>query len=82
MKSSGVSQVNGCTLCPRRCGAERENGQKGRCHADDKIRVARAALHYWEEPCISGEKSGSGAVFFSGCPLGCVYCQNRAISRG
>ncbi|MCD7715361.1 MAG: radical SAM protein [Lachnospiraceae bacterium] len=95
MKSSGVSQVNCCTLCPRRCGAERENGQKGRCHADDKIRVARAALHYWEEPCISGTASGctayaenaarlggSGAVFFSGCPLGCIYCQNRAISRG
>lgn len=80
--------MNGCTLCPRRCGADRESGQKGRCHADDKIRVARAALHYWEEPCISGKEGsasrlgGSGAVFFSGCPLGCIYCQNRAISRG
>lgn len=117
-------------LCPRKCGADRENGQKGRCHADDKIRVARAALHFWEEPCISGSDcavhaenalhsasvdakrlrsapasakcllsapvgakristgysaprlNGSGAVFFSGCPLGCVFCQNRAISHG
>ncbi|MCD8104001.1 MAG: 4Fe-4S cluster-binding domain-containing protein [Lachnospiraceae bacterium] len=71
----------GCTLCPRSCGADRGGGQKGRCHVDGKLRVARAALHFWEEPCISGEK-GSGAVFFSGCPLGCVYCQNQAISRG
>ncbi|MCC8066552.1 MAG: radical SAM protein [Clostridiales bacterium] len=70
-----------CMLCPRACGANRESGQKGRCHADATVRVARAALHYWEEPCISGE-AGSGAVFFSGCPLGCVFCQNREISRG
>ncbi|MCD8348618.1 MAG: radical SAM protein [Lachnospiraceae bacterium] len=108
--------TKGCTLCPRVCGADRGGGQKGRCHVDSRIRVARAALHFWEEPCISGpentshiteesmpslcltagraasEKSpregrtsgkrGSGAVFFSGCPLGCVFCQNRAISRG
>ncbi|MCD7884259.1 MAG: radical SAM protein [Lachnospiraceae bacterium] len=71
----------GCMLCPRGCGANREDGQKGRCHEDARVFVARAALHFWEEPCISG-KNGSGAVFFSGCPLGCLYCQNQAISRG
>lgn len=71
-----------CTLCPRNCGVNRKGGQKGACKvAGGKISVARAALHVWEEPCISSRK-GSGAVFFSGCPLGCVYCQNQAISRG
>lgn len=59
----------GCTLCPRQCGAERQKGQKGRCGADDQMRCARAALHLWEEPCLSGSR-GSGAIFFSGCPLG------------
>ena len=73
--------MSGCTLCPRACGADRESGRRGRCGADQEIRVARAALHMWEEPCISGAE-GSGAVFFSGCPLGCIYCQNRKISRG
>lgn len=68
-----------CTLCPRKCGVNRNNGEKGFCGADNKIRVCRAALHYWEEPCISGE-NGSGAVFFSGCNLKCVYCQNYSIS--
>lgn len=71
----------GCHLCPRECGAKRRDGQKGACHTDDQIKIARAALHMWEEPCISGEE-GSGAVFFSGCSLGCVYCQNREISNG
>lgn len=70
-----------CTLCPRACGANRTDGKKGACHVDAQIRVARAALHFWEEPCISG-KEGSGAVFFVGCALGCVFCQNRDISRG
>ena len=71
-----------CRLCPRECGVNRLAGQKGRCGAvGEKVKVARAALHYWEEPCISGSR-GSGAVFFSYCPLGCVYCQNREISRG
>lgn len=70
-----------CRICPRRCGANRSAGQRGRCHTADRLLVARAALHQWEEPCISG-KEGSGAVFFSGCSLGCVYCQNREISRG
>ena len=69
-----------CRLCPRRCGADRTAGA-GVCHMGSEIRVARAAPHYGEEPCISGER-GSGAVFFAGCPLGCVYCQNYALSRG
>ncbi len=81
MEKLGINDSGGCSLCPRTCGAKRAGGRRGRCGADDKIRVARAALHMWEEPCISGEE-GSGAVFFSGCPLGCVYCQNREISRG
>ena len=71
----------GCLLCPRECGADRENGQVGYCGVSDEIRVARAALHMWEEPCISGDK-GSGTIFFVGCPLGCIYCQNYEISRG
>lgn len=69
-----------CVLCPRRCGADRDK-TKGSCGIGNRIKVARAALHYWEEPCISGDK-GSGAVFFSGCALHCVYCQNREISDG
>ena len=70
-----------CTLCPRRCGADRSDRSSGFCGVSDVLTVARAALHYWEEPCISGE-NGSGTVFFSGCTLRCVFCQNRAISRG
>ena len=70
-----------CTLCPRACHVDRTAGQKGRCHVDARIRVARAALHVWEEPCLSG-RSGSGAVFFSGCALGCIFCQNREIASG
>lgn len=70
-----------CSLCPRMCGADRAAGQKGFCGGGNLVRVARAALHYWEEPCISGE-SGSGTVFFSGCTMRCVFCQNKEISRG
>ena len=70
-----------CTLCPRHCHAARGQGQKGFCGQGIRLRAARAALHYWEEPCISGE-FGSGAVFFSGCTLNCVYCQNHNISDG
>ena len=70
-----------CRLCSRNCGAARMDGKKGFCGTDAEIMVARAALHMWEEPCISG-KEGSGAVFFSGCSLGCNFCQNRRISRG
>ena len=68
-----------CTLCPRECGINRYE-KPGFCLADNKIRVARADLHMWEEPPISGEK-GSGTVFFSGCNLRCVFCQNYDISR-
>ncbi len=67
-----------CTLCPRSCGADRTK-TTGFCGQSDKLYAARASLHMWEEPCISGE-SGSGTVFFTGCNLGCVYCQNREIA--
>ena len=69
-----------CTLCPRRCGADRTNGQLGFCRQPNKIYAARAAAHYWEEPVISGS-FGSGAVFFSGCTLKCLFCQNGVISQ-
>ena len=69
-----------CRLCPRDCGADRSFGQ-GFCGAGEKLKVARAALHFYEEPFLSGQ-SGSGAVFFSGCSLRCIYCQNREISGG
>ena len=69
-----------CRLCPRMCGAVRSR-TLGRCGASERAKVARAARHLWEEPCISGSR-GSGTVFFSGCELGCVFCQNREISRG
>ncbi len=71
----------GCTLCPRECNVDRKKGISGYCGvAGDGIMGARAALHMWEEPCISGEE-GSGTVFFSGCPLRCVYCQNHDIAH-
>lgn len=70
-----------CDLCPRKCLTDRAKGEKGICGQTDKLKVARAALHFWEEPCISGE-AGSGAVFFSGCPLHCVFCQNENIANG
>ncbi len=70
-----------CDLCPRHCKVERAQGQSGYCGMTDDILVARVAPHYWEEPCISGEK-GSGTVFFSGCNLRCVYCQNHTIAAG
>ncbi len=74
------NEYSSCRLCPRNCGADR-NVAKGYCRELNKLHVARAALHMWEEPCISG-KEGSGTVFFSGCNMGCVFCQNKAISRG
>lgn len=70
-----------CNLCPRKCNADRDNGQKGICGQTAEVKAARAALHFWEEPCISGEK-GSGTVFFSGCALHCVFCQNKEIANG
>lgn len=69
-----------CNQCPRKCNIDRSSNL-GYCKAPDNFKVARASLHYWEEPCISG-KNGSGTVFFSGCNLGCVFCQNNEISHG
>lgn len=71
--------LKNCSLCPRACGVDRTAGEVGFCGATHRIKIARAALHFWEEPCISGE-SGSGTVFFSHCTLKCVYCQNYSIS--
>ncbi len=73
--------MEGCNVCPRGCGVDRASSSGGFCSMGDKIKVARAALHFWEEPCISGT-NGSGTVFFSGCPLKCVFCQNEKISHG
>ncbi len=70
--------MEGCTLCPRMCGADRENNT-GFCGEYNRIRAARAALHMWEEPCISGSR-GSGTVFFTGCVMRCVFCQNYSVS--
>ena len=70
-----------CNLCPRECNVDRGLGKTGFCKVPNHIKVARAQLHFWEEPCISGEE-GSGTVFFSGCNLRCVYCQNRKIAEG
>lgn len=69
-----------CKLCARACGVDRTRGFLGFCRSDADVRIARAALHKWEEPIISGT-NGSGTVFFSGCSLGCVFCQNKEISR-
>lgn len=70
-----------CNLCPRFCKADRGMGQRGYCGMEAEVTVARVAPHFWEEPCISGQK-GSGTVFFSGCNLRCVYCQNHKIAAG
>lgn len=72
--------MSACTLCPRGCGVDRET-KVGVCGTSSKIKIAKVMLHMWEEPPISG-KNGSGAIFFSGCPLKCVYCQNKEISHG
>lgn len=74
------SMLKNCRLCPRECGVDRTAGKRGACGAGESPVIARAALHNWEEPCISGTQ-GSGAVFFSGCSLGCVFCQNAAITH-
>ncbi|MBQ9765881.1 MAG: radical SAM protein [Lachnospiraceae bacterium] len=70
-----------CNLCPRSCNVDRMAGKIGYCGQAYEVVASRAALHMWEEPCISGER-GSGTVFFSGCPLRCVYCQNHSIALG
>ena len=74
-------EIPSCDLCPRGCGANRAAGERGACGADGRLMVSRAALHFWEEPPISGE-DGSGTIFFAHCPLGCVYCQNWGIAHG
>ena len=74
-----IKLLENCTLCMRNCNVNRNKGIKGVCNSTNSIRIARAALHFWEEPCISG-KSGSGTVFFSNCNLKCVFCQNYKIS--
>jgi len=71
--------LENCMLCPHKCGINRIDGKKGRCKCDDKLKIALASLHMFEEPCISGE-NGSGTVFFSNCNLNCIYCQNYEIS--
>lgn len=76
-----LPDLSDCTLCPRKCHVDRTTGQTGFCGQSDKIIAARAALHFWEEPCLSGT-NGSGAVFFSGCNLHCIYCQNHTIAQG
>lgn len=82
MTKQKIDEIMGeCTLCPRNCHSDRINKKTGYCGMDNTVRVARAALHMWEEPCISGEK-GSGAVFFTGCGLKCCFCQNREIAIG
>ena len=69
-----------CTLCPRNCGAKRSAGKIGFCGMESELRLSRVGLHMWEEPCLSGDK-GSGTIFFTGCSLGCIFCQNHDISR-
>ena len=81
MKQDSLSLYKSCRLCGHGCGVNRTRGERGLCNMTSSVRVARAALHMWEEPIISGER-GSGTVFFSGCSLGCIYCQNKDISRG
>ena len=81
-KNKGKAKaMENCMLCPRECGVNRKNGETGVCGQTAAIKAARAALHMWEEPCISGQ-NGSGTVFFSGCNLGCVFCQNYNIAAG
>lgn len=70
-----------CQLCPRACLVNRHQQKMGYCHETDKLVIGRAALHFWEEPCLSGVR-GSGAVFFAGCNMGCVFCQNHELSQG
>lgn len=72
--------LNSCTLCPRMCNADRSSNSTGICGETWKVKIARAALHMWEEPCISGS-NGSGAIFFCGCPMRCIFCQNYDIAN-
>lgn len=76
-----LQPYSSCVLCPRECKVDRTKGKTGVCGADTNLKLARAALHFWEETCISGIK-GSGTVFFSGCSMHCVFCQNQEIAQG
>lgn len=75
-----IEKLKACSLCPFECKVNRLEGKKGRCQCDDKVKIALASLHYYEEPCISG-KNGSGTVFFTNCNMRCKYCQNYEISQ-
>ena len=75
-----MEELKLCNICPHKCGVNRLNGIKGRCKCDNRIKIALASVHNYEEPCISG-KNGSGTVFFSNCNLNCIYCQNYEISQ-
>ena len=75
-----MEELKSCNICPHRCKVNRLDGKIGRCKCDDKVKIALASIHHYEEPCISGE-NGSGTVFFSNCNLNCIYCQNYEISQ-
>ena len=75
-----LEELEDCTICPHQCGINRKKGQLGRCQAKDTVKIALYSVHFFEEPCISGEK-GSGTIFFSHCNLNCLYCQNYEISQ-
>ena len=75
-----MEELENCEICPHRCRVNRKKEQMGRCRCNDKIKIALASLHQYEEPCISGI-NGSGTIFFSNCNLNCMYCQNYEISQ-
>ena len=75
-----MKELLSCEICPHKCKVNRNNGKLGRCRCNDKIKIALASVHQYEEPCISGI-NGSGTVFFSNCNLNCMYCQNYEISQ-
>ncbi len=75
-----MKQLEKCTICPHKCNINRSIGNKGRCKCDDKIKIALASIHEYEEPCLS-EINGSGTIFFTNCNLNCIYCQNYEISQ-
>ena len=81
MNAYWQKMLESCTLCPRNCRVNRRKGQKGYCHETAELSASRASLHMWEEPCLSGQE-GAGTVFFTGCNLRCIYCQNAEIADG
>lgn len=80
-EAQSILSYASCRLCPRQCRVNRLKGERGFCHAGSTMHIGRAAPHFWEEPCLSGNK-GSGTIFFSYCSLSCVFCQNQRLSRG